>query len=124
MKRIMLSIAALALVLVASERASAQVIISNGYYSPSPVIYSSYSTPVYTYSSPVVYSSYSTPVYSSYGYPAYGYSYSSYPSYGYASPYVNYSTRVGSGRLSVGYGGYGGGLGVGYSSWGGRGWRR
>ena len=110
MKRIMLSIAAVALMLFATQTASAQVIVSGGYYSTpyyttSPVVYSSYTTPVY----------YSTPVYT---YPSYGYY--TYPSYGWGGgPYVNYSTRVGSGRLSVGYGS--GGWGMGYGRWG-RGW--
>jgi len=116
MKRFMLSIAALALLLVATENASAQTIISGGYYPSSGVVYSTYTTPVYA--APV----YAAPVY--YSYPSYGYAY---PSYGYGygyGPSISYSTRVGSGRLSVGYGPYGG-WGVGYRGWGGgwRGWR-
>jgi hypothetical protein len=117
MKRFMLSFAAIALMLVAADNASAQSIrIVNSsypaYYPSSSVIYSSgypvYSTPYYStpyYSTPY----YSTPVYTTY------------PS---SSFYYN------SGRVGIGYssGYYGGGWGAGYrfggGGWGGRGWRR
>jgi len=72
MKRVMLGIAAIALLLVTTETANAQSWRVGGWYGGYPVVSGSYGTV-----------SFST------GYPAYSYGYA-YPSYGYAYPAYGY----------------------------------
>lgn len=87
-RKLALATVVIAGVLGFAGKANAQVIVSDGVYYTTPVVYSSYYTPTYyTYTPGVTYTSYSAPVYTGW----YGDSYRS-PYYTrYYSPFRGYS---------------------------------